>query len=300
MKLLQEWPFFHVFVPSHRKPVDSHILGDEASRKLISDTEALLNKMVNQSLGQNQRKTVRRKHKERRIIVKINQKRIRVIMMDTKFSSAAVQKRMFIECFRKYVKAKDGVGKCKEASIHYLKDGRSHVRSIRQSPLLHGVFFQINRLDEAYLGHRSNAEQSVSALTMQHQERAAASQNDMRLLHQETERFIRQLRPFSLDPLLENRLSRIVDQTEKLIPDFELLDFEERHTVRRMLREDIPNLLNTYLSLSYQHQLAQKENVFVALSKMELSLISLNEQLEQSRVERMEHLLRLNQLRYDK
>jgi hypothetical protein len=67
-----------------------------------------------------------------------------------------------------------------------------------------------------------------------------------------------------------------------------------------MLTEDIPKLLHTYLSLKNEYQMAQKENVFVALSKMELSLIELNERLEQARLEKMEHLIRINEKRYSK
>ncbi|TES57796.1 hypothetical protein E2L07_02015 [Halalkalibacterium halodurans] len=299
MKMLQEWPFFHLFVPNARKPVDLHIVSDQATRELIADTERILTKLIEQSNGKNMKRSVRRKHKERRIHVKLNHKHIRVMMFDTKYSTAAVKKKIYIDCYRKYVKAKDGIGKTKEASIYYMKDGRSHVRSIRESPLFKGIFYHINRLDEAFLGVQSSKEASISALTIGHQERTATSQNDLQLLHLETERFIQQLSHFALDPLLESRLKRIASQTEKLVPDFQLLDFEKRHTVRRMLREDIPNLLTTYLSLTTQHQLNQKENVFVTLSKMELTLISLNEELEKARVERMEHLLRLNELRYD-
>lgn len=78
-----------------------------------------------------------------------------------------------------------------------------------------------------------------------------------------------------------------------------MLEIEERYTIKRMLSEDIPNLLHTYLSLNAANQLAQKENLFVALSKMELTLMRYAEQLEQLRLQKMEHIIKVNEQRYD-
>ncbi|WP_100407273.1 hypothetical protein [Bacillus solitudinis] len=285
-----------MFTPAHRRPVDEHLLRDEATRLLISNTEQLLNVMIEKANGQNKKLTFKRKHKNWRLKIKASQKFIKVIMNDSKHSTAPIHKRMTIVCYRKYIKSKQGVGFCKEATIQYIKDGRAHVRSIKESTTFHGVFFRIHRLDEALI-HGGPPLQTHTNYSASFQ---GTLTEDVRILLDETKRYLESINVFSLDPLIESRLKRIADQASKLEVDFQLLDFEEKHTVRRMLREDIPHLMNAFLSLSLKHQLEQKEEVFVTLSKMELTLIDYQEQLEKSRIERINHLLRLQAIRYER
>jgi len=120
------------------------------------------------------------------------------------------------------------------------------------------------------------------------------------MLLEESRRYVQAVKQFSLDPVIESRLTRLLQQADKLKEDFLLLDFEERHIVRRMFKDDIPSLIHTYLSLSVKHQLEQKENLYITLTKMELTLIDYVDRLEKLRVDRMNHLLRLQSIRYDK
>ncbi len=299
MRTLSESSFFRFLTPAHRRPVEEHLLRDEATKKLLTQTENLLDNIIQKSDGYNRKRSIRRKQKEFHIKVKITHKLIKVTLSDTKHSRSPVHKQFNIVCYRKYRKAKNGIGVCKEATIHYVKDGRAHIRSIRDSSLFHGIFFRIHRLDEAYVhgGERDKAG-SLELLATQERRLLDTQSDDLKLLYEESKRYVDSVKQFSVDPLIENRLLRLLTQVSKLQDDFDLLDYEEKHIVRRMLREDIPKLLNTFLSLSLTHQLEQKEKVFVALSQMELTIIDYQNQLEKARVERMNHLLRLQELRY--
>ncbi len=277
--------------------MEEHLLKDSATQKLIHQAEDLLGNLIEKANGENKQRTVTRKRKESKIKIKLTHKYITIKLNDTKYTDSAIHKRIIITCHRKYMKAKNGVGSIKEASIHYIKDGRAHVRSIAESPLFSGIFYRIHRLDEAY-SNGPGARFTVQEL-QSFQPSKGSSQQDLRLLQQESTRYLDALKRFSVDPLIENRLTRILKQIDKLEGDFELLDYEEKHTVRRMLNEDIPKLLNTFLSLSTKHQLDHKENVFVSLSQMELTLMTFHEQLEKKRLEKMNHLLKLQKLRYE-
>ncbi|ARK30375.1 hypothetical protein [Halalkalibacter krulwichiae] len=288
------------FTPAHKKTVDEHLLREKTTRNLIEDTEALLERMAANAPSYNKKHSMRRKQKDWLIKVKVNHNLISVIMMDLKHSPSPIKKRFVIICYRKYMKSKDGVGVCKEASIRYIKDGRAQVRSIQQSPLFHAIFFRIHQLDLAYSNELvSIGQPSTEVLANQETLLQASPTNDLTILLEESHRYIHTVKQFSLDPVIESRLSRVLKQAEKLKDDFLLLDFEERHTVRRMFKNDIPTLLHTFLSLSVKNQLEHKENLYVTLSKMELTLIGYVERLEKLKVERMDHLLKLQSLRYD-
>ncbi|MFC0559955.1 hypothetical protein [Halalkalibacter alkalisediminis] len=289
------------FTPAHKKPIDEHLIRDKSTRSLIEDSEKLLERMAQNAPSYNKKRTVRRKQKEWQIKVKITHSTITIVMMDHKNSTSPIKKRFVITCYRKYMKAQNGVGLCKEASIRYIKDGRAHIRAIRESPMFHTLFYRIHQLDLAYSNETvSMGQPSKEILTNQQNLLQETSTKDVLLLLEESKRYVQTVKQFSLDPVIESRLQRLLQQAEKLKEDFLLLDFEERHTVRRMFKDDIPSLIHTYLSLSLKHQLHQKENLYIALSKMELTLINYVERLEKLRVDRMDHLLRLQSLRYDK
>ncbi|GAF67064.1 hypothetical protein BTS2_3972 [Bacillus sp. TS-2] len=300
MKEFSDSPLLRFFTPAHRRAVDEHLLRDEATAKLIQEAEKVLDQLIKKAPNHNQKRNIRRKHKQYTIRLKVNHKYIKLNLNDTKYSVSPIHKRVTIICYRKYVKSKNGVGFCKEASIHYIKDGRSHLRSIRDSSSFHGLFFRIHRLDEAFVHGSSDAKGTLELLSVQEERLQSTKSENLGHLIEESKRYFDSVIHFSLDPLIENRLNRLVTQIAKLVPDFDLLDYEEKHIVRRMLKEDVPKLLNTYLSLSTKNQLNQKDNIFVALSKMELTIIDFQNILEKARVERMNHLIRLQELRYNR
>ncbi|WP_245628147.1 hypothetical protein [Shouchella shacheensis] len=298
MKSLSMSSFLQLFTPAHKRPVDEHLLQDETTTRLIADTERLLRRMADNATGKNERRTIRRRQKDWDIKVKISYKHIRLLVADTKHSRSPVHKRIRVTCYRKYVRSANGVGLLREATIHYLKDGRMHVRSVQHSSLFKGILYGINRIDLAYVGGKSE-EASFDLLATREEQLKSKQANDIHVLSQEAKRYVQTMQQFSLDPMLENKLTRILAQVKRLEDDFSLLGYEEKHTVRRLLKEDLPSLMGAYLALSKANQMEQKDNVFVSLSKMELSLIGLNGELETTKIERMEHVLRLQELRYD-
>ncbi|NEU31212.1 hypothetical protein GN156_10510 [bacterium LRH843] len=288
------------FTPAHKKPVDEHIIRDRTTQSLIDDTEQLLIRMAKNAPSYNKRQTIRRKQKEWLIKVKITYSYITVIMMDLKTSTSPIKKRFHIICHRRYMRSKDGVGECKEASIRFIKDGRAHIRSIKESPLFHNLFYHIHHLDLVYSNESMNSVETSLDLFSTQYNRLQSNTNDFSLLLEEANRYVKSLKQFTTDPAIDNRLNKIIQRASALQEDFAFLDFEERHIIKRMLKEDIPSLMHTYLSLSMMNQLEQKENIYVTLTKMELTLIHYTEHLEKLKVERMDYLLKLQALRYDK
>ncbi|KMK76701.1 hypothetical protein [Alkalihalobacillus pseudalcaliphilus] len=300
MKELTDSPWFKFLTPAHRRAVDEHLLRDEATNKLIKSAEKLIDHLTKKAPGYNQKRSIRRKQKDMIIRLKVNHKWIRLQIADTKYSVSPVQKRINIVCYRHYVKANNGIGVCKEATIHYYKDGKWHVRSIKQSPSFQGVFFRVHRLDEAFSTGAPQTETSLEWLSKQREQLRSSTTDQLPYLLEESKRYFDSVNQFSIDPLIQNRLERLVEQASKISTDFDLLDYEEKHIVKRMFKEDIPKLLNTYLSLSLKNQLDQKENIFVTLSKMELTLLDYQNQLEKARVEKMNYLLKLQEIRYNR
>ncbi|GAE29083.1 hypothetical protein [Halalkalibacter hemicellulosilyticus] len=297
MGMMEELRSF--FTPAHKKPVEEHLIRDSVTRRLIEDTEELLVRIAENKPKST--KVIKRKQREWSIKVKMKQPTIQVIMTDTKHSTAPIKKRITIICYRKYIKAVNGVGVCKEASIHYLKDGRSQTRSIKDSPLFQTLFYRIHYLDSVLSNDLSTLTETPKSLLQQQEQLLKTSDhNQLHLLLDEAKRYKQLLSKFQVDPSIEHRLQRILEHSSLLADDFMMLDFEEKHIVRRMLREDIPSLLHTYISLSTKHQLEQKENVYLTLFKMELTLIDYKEKLEKERVTRMDQLFKLQSMRYDR
>ncbi|WP_078553345.1 hypothetical protein [Bacillus alkalicellulosilyticus] len=296
-----DMPWLQSFLPDRMRTVDDDILSEPASLQLIQETERILDKLIEQSSKYQSNRTINKKSINFKITIKIKKKKILVQMQDLHQSHAPVKKRIYIECFRKYFKAVDGVGKCVDSTVHYIQNRRTYVRNVRKSPYMQAIFYKIDMLDDALLGQlvtHNKAPLSPVPPTSSSREVDLKKNEEVKLLLMETKRFLQHKNSITLDPILENRLNQIFKHTDKLIPQFELLDIEDRYTVKRMFREDIPNLLHTYLSLSKENQLQQKENIFIALSKMELTIIRLTEILEKNRIERMNHLLKLNEIRY--
>ncbi|MCT8138959.1 hypothetical protein H1D32_15310 [Anaerobacillus sp. CMMVII] len=163
---------------------------------------------------------------------------------------------------------------------------------------MQGILYKLDMLDDALIGrlvknneHEIRPQATNSPLT--------EKQEELRNLLVEMKRITNHNLSLAVDPMIEHRLGRVLQHIEKITPDFHLLDIEERHMIKRILREDLPNLLHSYVSLSQLQRLEQKENVFVAISRIELKILRIVDQMEKMKLERMEHLLRLNKVRYE-
>ena len=286
-------PFIERWLPDHIRPVEDRYLSDEASRILISEAEKLLETLIEHAENGADIKALRKKEKAYRIYCKVKRRKIKLLLYDTKYSSALVKKRIHIECFRKYIKAVNGVGKCTHTSIHYIHQGETYVRSIKKSPFVQPLLYKIDMLDDALLGQFIDKSRLTSF-----QGAIKEKNQDAITLLQDMKRVVNYQASHTLDPLLESRLVRIIEEAEKIITHYDLLEIEDKHLIKRLLRNDIPKLMHTYLSLSAKNQMLSKEDVFVSLAKMELTLLSVVEQVENSKLTQLQHLLKLNERRY--
>ncbi|RXJ04025.1 hypothetical protein DS745_01145 [Anaerobacillus alkaliphilus] len=295
---LFEIPFFESLLPDRLKPVKDEYISDQYSQSLFSDTEKFIDDIINLSEMERINRVFKRKTTQFKILLKIKKKRMRLDFSDQRGSEAPIKKRIIIDIYRKIYKSNQGVGKVVEATIYYTYQGQSVIRSVKRSPYLQGIFYKLDMLDDALIGRlvKSNEHevrpQAINSAPTEKQE-------ELRNLLVEMKRISNHNHALAVDPLLENRLTKVVQQIEKVTPDFHLLDIEDRHMIKRILKEDLPNLLHSYVSLTPFQQLEQKENVFVAISRIELKIIKIVNQMEKAKLERMEHLLRLNKVRYD-
>lgn len=294
---LIEIPFFENWLPDRLKPLKDEFISDQYSQALLKEAEKLIEDVINLSEMDRINRNFKKNTSQVKISLKIKKKRMKLDISDQKRSEAPIKKRLVIDVYRKIYKAKNGVGKIIEATIYYTYQGQSFVRSVKRSPYLKSIFYKLDMLDDALIGRlvKENELQVRHDATKPLTEK----QEEVQHLLVEMKRISKQNIVLSIDPMIENRLATIIEQTEKVIPEFSLLEIEDRHMMKRILREDLPNLLHSYVALTSEQQLEQKENIFVALSRIELKILQLIKEMEKMKLERMEHLLRLNKVRYD-
>lgn len=289
--------FLEKWVPDRLKPVSLDILSDQYSQLLLKEAEVFIEDIIQSSEKQKTNRIFKRKSSDYKLIVKIRKKRMKLDIADQKGGKSPIKKRIVIDQYRKIYKTKNGVGKVVDATIYYTYQGSQFVRTIKHSPLFHGIFYQLDRLDDALIGQliKSQGEKLVHSIP----EKQKVNKNgELFTLMLDLKRITTHSAKLTFDPIIEKKLTLILSQIEPIVPDFHLLDIEDRHIIKRMLKDDIPKLLHSFLSLTIQQQLEQKEKVFIALSRMELKLISLKKELEKMRLEKIEHLLKLNEIRY--
>ncbi|WP_025026884.1 hypothetical protein [Caldalkalibacillus mannanilyticus] len=298
--LLLANPVLEKMVPDRYRQLDDQIIYDQATISLIQRTEQLLDEMIEQpSSVLRYRKTFTKHSTEFQITLKINRKKIWLHFADTHRSSASIKKRIIIECYRKYVKEKEGQGKCTMYFIWYRINGRTQMRSVRKSPLFQSIFYKINLLDDTLLNKLIDPNKKVELPTqgVPLLPQKNGMQKDDLLV--EVQRFVQhQKHHLKIEKVIEDRIESLVIQLKQIAPDFQLLDIEERHVLKRMVRQDLPSLIHTYVILSQKDQEKHKENLFLTLSKMELKVLQLLKNIESSKEKRMEYLLKLNDMRY--
>lgn len=287
--------WLEIFLPNYFKTVEDYVFSDEYSIQILQEAEDIITKLIKQGNKYTANRTIRKKHLEYKIVVKIRRKKISVMIQEAPLAKTKYKKKIVLRCYRKHYKTNKGERKWIETSIQYIENGKPVFRNVRKSPFMQTIFYKIDQLDAALMGQLIENNPPPFLPTTP----ASNKGTEIYQLFWQTKKYLSDKGYFMIDPLIENRLQRIFTETEKLLPDFDLLDIEERYTVKRMLQEDLPNLLNTYASLSTSNQLEQKENLFVTLSKMELSLLKLTEKIEGLRLKKMEHLMKVNEQRYD-
>ncbi|OIJ14758.1 hypothetical protein BKP37_07195 [Anaerobacillus alkalilacustris] len=294
-----ELPFFESWLPDRLRPVKEVIISDQYSQALLLETEKFIDDIIQVTEIERMNRVFKRKTTQMKLQIKIRKKRLRIDICDQKLSEAPIKKRIIIEVFRKIYKTKNGTGKVLEATIYYSYQGKSYVRSVKRSPFLHGIFYKLDMLDDALIGRlvKQNEQEIRNQAT---NTSPTEKQEEIRNLLVEMKRISNHNHHLAVDPIIENRLGSIIQQIDRIVPDFHLLDIEDRHTIKRVVREDLPNLLHSYLALTQIQQLEQKENFIVAIARIETKIISLIKQMETMKLDRMEQLFRLNKIRYDK
>ncbi len=302
--LTKDWlthPWLEKFLPDHLRPVDDHIFSDAHGLVLVQDTEAALDRLIHHGKQVKSAQTFKKNGKTFHFRLKINQKRMKLLSYETPKSEAAIKKRIIIEYLRKTHLSKKRPNRFKEATVQYIKNGQTFVRSIQKSRYFEGLFYKFELLDDALLGgliEKTSANPTASSLP--------DSMEDKELIQSSEEPYpyIRELEEFlanhydKLGKLIENRLKRLLEETERTGNVYELLDIEEKYTLKRLLQRDVPSLIKTYLSLSSDLKTAQTEQLYETLTKMEVNIRTIREKAEHTKVEKMEQLLKLYEKRY--
>ncbi|WP_100398610.1 hypothetical protein [Bacillus sp. FJAT-44742] len=294
--------WFDKLLPDHLKPVDQHIFSDAKGLQLIEDTEAVLDTLINNGKQTKMPHSYKKNGGTFQFRLKVNRKRMKLLSYDTTKSEAAIKKRIIILYQRKYHHGSRG-HRIKEASVQYIKNGKTYVRSLQKSRYFQGIFYKLNVLDDVFLGQLIEPDKKAppSLAKKKIQEEKISEQTSLPKEYSEllSECRHRLIYKWSLLPSPhQNRLRRLVEETEKLLVYAHKLDVEERYVCKRMLQKDIPVLLETYLSLSSENQEEQKEPLYEALTKMEINIRSMQESIEVSKAEEMKKLFRINEQRY--
>lgn len=286
----QEW--FYRWLPDYLKPLNDETIEDFHTKEMISEVVELLTDLSSLTELARMDKTFKRTIDGTKVKVRIKMRKISIEINDTKQSPSKIKKKIHLTVFRKRFKSKNGRGKCSEATIYYRKDTKSVVRSIRRSPLFKPIFDAIDMLDDALDG-RQNIDVSVPPP----RDRLGTEGKEAdTVIEQELKRLPAQFQ--DLDDSLNYRFQSLMESIENIIPEHNLLDIEEKHELNRMVNEEIPQLIEAYQSVSNREQTEKRHDVFTAIYRMEQHVKRINEQLMSTRSDRLDQLLRLNEVRY--
>lgn len=294
-------PWIEKFLPDHLRPVDDHIFSDAHGTEIIQEIENALDRLIEYGQQVKGAQTFKRNGKTFQFRLKINQKRMRLLSYETARSEAAIKKRIIIDYKRKSYDPKDNSKRFKEATVQYIKNGQTYVRSIQKSALFQNVFQKMEQLDDALLGKLIKEPTPIK--TTNH----SPSPSDEKQIVEASEEPCQYLRAVeeamknhwsSLEDMIQSRLQRLIEEAYRINTIYLDLDVEEKYTFKRMLQKDIPSLVNTYLSLNEEQKKQKTEPLYESLIKMELSLRSMREKTEHEKTEKMEQLLKLNEKRY--
>ncbi|WP_143018845.1 hypothetical protein [Natribacillus halophilus] len=297
---MKDWlgtSFHEFFLPERIRAVDDHIFSDPNGLSLIKESEAVIDKIITHVLEKGPVKGTQVYKKNGRTFklrLKVSQKRLKLMSFDTHLSPSAIKKRIVITFARQQTQ-KPTKKLLKEGLVYYMKNGKSHVRNIQKSPFFHGVIEKLIQLDGALDGHAPATATGTASTT----EDLSPSEDEQ----QEQSRYDTAVRNLyrqdaDLPQALSNRLHKLLEEINALTPSLHLLAIEDRHQVKRMIDEDIPDLLDAYRDLDEDDQTEQMSRVYEALTKMELNLQHVQEQENRVKTDRFEYLLKLNEKRY--
>jgi glutaredoxin-related protein len=287
-------------LPNYMKPLEEPSLLNEHTKEFVYQAEEFISDLSALSELPRIDKTFKRSIQGFSYKIKIKQKKIHVEMVDTNKSSSNIKKRVYISTYRKNIKMENGFGKILDSTIYYHIEGKTVVRNVRRHSLFLSIFHHLHRLDLSLSGETFNQEPvKISSENEKEQQLkpTADHQDQVKALLSSAEHTYKQFR--TIDQKVDQSLKDILTEIKRCNEEFQLLDLEEKHHMKRMIQHDLPNLLNTYDSLS-ENQKKYTYNEMVSSLKSMRSFLQLQaNDLQETRMDRMNYLLKLNELRYD-
>lgn len=285
-------------LPNYMKPLDEPSLMNDQTKEFVYELEEFISDLSSLSELPRLNKTFKRSIQGFAYKIKIREKKIHVEMVDTNKSSSTIKKRVYITTFRKNIKIENGFGKIIDSTIYYQMSGKTIVRNIRKHPLFQSLFHHIHRLDLSLSGEPLTNESQLGPPTTPEQSIAPSLdiQDQIKALVGSAEHSYSQYR--ELDDTVARSLKKLVLELHRCTEEYHLLDVEEKHHLKRMVQHDLPNLLKTYQSLSPTHKQEKYHELLDTLSTMEKFLKRQATDLQSTRMDRMNHLLKLNEVRY--
>lgn len=294
----QKW--VEPFLPNYLKPLNDQRIVSEETREFVQEAVEFLSDLTSLSELPRLNKTFKRSIKGYLFKVKIKPKKIHVELIDTKKTPASIKKRVYITTYRKQYKVHKGMGKCIDSTIYYQVDNRTIVRNVQRHPLFQPIFVKIHQLDRSLSGEKllpEEIETKVETIKDNETKPPDKMNEDERYILQHVETVLEKYK--NKDERLGKKLAELNQAIKECIQEVELLDLEERHHLKRLVGYDLPNLLDTYTSLSEEQQTKAYHDVLSSIQSMETYIKNQSKQLHSSRMDRMKQLLHLNRLRYE-
>ncbi|WP_042413926.1 hypothetical protein [Geomicrobium sp. JCM 19038] len=285
------------FIPERMRTVDDQIFSDPNGLSLIKESEAILDKIIAHMLknGPIRGSQVYKKNgRTFKLRLKVSQKHVKLLTFDTHVSPSAIKKR-FVLSYTRSEHSRGSQKMLKEGSVYYMKNGKSHVRSIMKSPYFHGIIQKMQHIDGAMDGH---APTSFIDPPIPEESPKASKEVQTEQDHYTTSLNYLTMQKHDLPEPIQNRLQQLLERLNPFQHQLRQLSVEDRYQVKRMAQEDIPNLISAYKELDNEEQEEQMPRIYEALTKMELVISKLEENDEQLKNERFDYLIRLNERRY--
>lgn len=292
-----EHRWLEFFLPNYLKPLKDPRIETEQTKDFVKHAEEFLSDLAALTELPRLNKTFKRNIKGYLFHVKIKPRKIHLELQDTKKSSADIKKRVYITILRKNVKSVNGRGKCIEANIYYRIGNETIVRNIRNHPYFQGIFDQLHILDVSLsTKDKDKIEKEIDKIKKDTLPTTAKGMLGHSTIEKQLNEIIHKYG--RLDALILTKLEELKTVVSEYIKDFDLLDIEEKHHVKRLVNEDLPNLLSTYESLTEEQKKKTYEDVIYSIHSMRVYIQNQKKQLNKTRMDRMNQLLKLNQLRY--
>lgn len=299
---LWEQKWVTALLPNYMKPLDEPALMNQHTKEFVYEAEEFISDLAALSELPRMNRTFKRTVHGYAYKIKIKPKKLHIELADTSKSPSQIKKKVFITVFRKNIKMENGFGKTIESIIYYQINNQTHVRNVRRHPYFLSLFHHMHRLDLSLSGESlqefdSNSNSIDGNFDHEHQ----LSTDDHKKDHVASldDSMSHTISAYQhLDEDIRSKTKNMHMELQRCFEEFHLLDIEEKHHIRRMIQHDLPNLLLTYHSLSQEQKQIKKQELLSALDNMISFLKEQAGDLQATRLERMNHLLRLSDIRY--